>query len=165
LAVSGNSASFSKLSGDIRSIAFSYFQTKYRVGKLKSKDDAEDLANNVYLTFAEQYHKIESLENWLRRVLFLTFVNWYKRQNKHQVFEFDETYPQNEKSEESASNIDAKKAVSLMNDLKDDKKEILKLRFWEGLKFAEIASKLGKNEVAVKKMFYRTLDELKTQLE
>jgi len=33
------------------------------------------------------------------------------------------------------------------------------------LKFSEIAEKLNKNEAAIKKMFYRTIEELKNKLE
>ena len=39
------------------------------------------------------------------------------------------------------------------------------MRYWEEFKFAEIAAKLGKKEAAVKKMFYRTIDEIKLMLE
>jgi len=52
-----------------------------------------------------------------------------------------------------------------MNTLSEEKQEIIKLRFWGDLKFNEIAEKLNKNEAAVKKMFYRTLVELKDKLE
>jgi len=38
------------------------------------------------------------------------------------------------------------------------------MRFWEDLKFAEIAENLGKSEDAIKKMFYRTIDELKIKI-
>jgi len=49
--------------------------------------------------------------------------------------------------------------------LSEEKQEIVKLRFWGDLKFNEIAEKLNKNESAIKKMFYRTLLELKNKLE
>ena len=52
----------------------------------------DDLTNDVFLTFAEQFQNIDNVEFWLRRVLFLTFVNWYKKQKQSQTLEFDETY-------------------------------------------------------------------------
>ena len=48
--------------------------------------------------------------------------------------------------------------------MSEEKQEIVKLRFWGDLKFSEIAEKLDKNEAAVKKMFYRTLLEIKDKL-
>ena len=66
---------------------------------------------------------------------------------------------------ESTAIIDAERVLSLLNTLSEEKQEIVKLRFWGDLKFNEIAEKLNKNEAAIKKMFYRTLLELKNKLE
>ena len=60
--------------------------------------------------------------------------------------------------------VDAEKILSLLNTLSEEKQKILKMRFWEDLKFAEIAENLNKSEDAVKKMFYRTIEELKIKL-
>lgn len=60
--------------------------------------------------------------------------------------------------------IDAESILTLLNTLSEEKQEIVKLRFWGDLKFNEIAEKLNKNEAAVKKMFYRTLLEIKEML-
>ena len=61
--------------------------------------------------------------------------------------------------------IDAESVITLLNTVSEEKQEIVKLRFWGDLKFSEIAEKLNKSEAAVKKMFYRTLLELKEKLE
>ena len=61
--------------------------------------------------------------------------------------------------------IDAESVLNILNTLTEEKQEIVKLRFWGDLKFNEIAEKLNKNEAAIKKMFYRTLLELKDKLE
>jgi DNA-directed RNA polymerase specialized sigma24 family protein len=61
--------------------------------------------------------------------------------------------------------IDADSVLSMLDTLSREKQDIVKLRFWGDLKFNEIAEKLNKNEAAVKKMFYRTLLEIKDKLE
>jgi RNA polymerase sigma factor (sigma-70 family) len=61
--------------------------------------------------------------------------------------------------------IDAESVLSMLSTLSEEKQDIVKLRFWGDLKFNEIAEKLNKNEAAVKKMFYRTLLEIKDKLE
>lgn len=165
LSLSGDSDSFTNLSNTIRSIAFNYFELKYRTGRLRNIEDADDMANNVYLSFAEQYHKIQNIEHWLRRVLFLVFVNWYKKQKKYPHFELDEAYNINADNTDPDISLDSKKAVEILNELSEKKRNIIRMRFWEGLKFSEIAEKLEKNEAAVKKMFYRTLEEIKEKLE
>ena len=60
--------------------------------------------------------------------------------------------------------IDAESVLSVLNTMSDEKQMILKLRFWGDMKFSEIAENLNKSEAAVKKMFYRTLLELKEKL-
>jgi RNA polymerase sigma factor (sigma-70 family) len=157
----GDSKSFETLSGLIREIAISYFLSKYRLGRISNKDDIEDLANNVYLSFAEQYEKIENLEFWLRRVLFLSFINWYKKSKVHQMAEFDETIYKQNNFIESENSLDAEKIVVVLNTLSEEKQQVVKMRFWKGFKFSEIAKSLNKTEDAVKKIFYRTIEELK----
>lgn len=73
--------------------------------------------------------------------------------------------PAPDKTAESSVMIDAESILSVLDTLSEEKQEIVKLRFWGDLKFHEIAEKLNKNEAAVKKMFYRTLVELKDKLE
>ena len=133
--------------------------------KLGYIEDVDDLTNNVYLAFAEQYHKIDNLENWLRKVLFLTFVKWYKRNRAKATSQLDDNISSNEPSELSSDLIDASTAMTILKTLSDEKQEIVRLRIWGELKFSEIAEEMNKSEVAVKKMFYRTLNELKDKLE
>lgn len=163
--IQGNSDSLTNLSKAIRNIAFNYFEIKYKSGKLTNIEDAEDLANNVYLAFAEQYQKIQNIEHWLRRVLFLVFVNWYKKQKKYPHFELNEAFNKSADNPDPDISLDSAKAVEILNKLSDKKRNIIRMRFWEGLKFSEIAEKLEKNESAVKKMLYRTLQEIKEKLE
>jgi len=165
LSISGNSDSFTKLSESIQTIAFSYFRIKYRLGKLQNIEDAEDLANNVYLSFTEQYAKIQNIEHWLRRVLFLAFVNWYKKQKKYPHFELDEAYGQTAENPDPDISLDSEKAVLILNNLTENKRNIIEMRFWKGLKFGEIAEILNKSEDSVKKMLYRTIQEIKEKLE
>ena len=55
LAKNGDSNAFNKLSEYIRNICYSYFLSKHRQNRIKNIDDVDDLTNNVYLSFAEQY--------------------------------------------------------------------------------------------------------------
>jgi RNA polymerase sigma-70 factor, ECF subfamily len=160
----GDSKAFEALSGYVRHISFSYFQSKQRSGKIINIDDVDDLANNVYLSFAEQYHKIDNLEFWLRRVLFLNFINWYKKKRNIKQIELNEAKYIENKELNPGDNIDAQKILSNLDKLSEDKQKVIRLRFWEDLKFSEIAENLNKSEDAVKKIFYRTIEELKDMI-
>jgi RNA polymerase sigma-70 factor (ECF subfamily) len=157
----GDNKAFEALSGYVRHIAYSYFQSKQRSGKIINIDDVDDLANNVYLSFAEQYHKIDNLEFWLRRVLFLNFINWYKKTKGNRLLELDEAIHIENNDLSAADKIDADKILTYLDRLSEDKQKVIRMRFWEDLKFSEIAENLNKTEDAVKKIFYRTIEELK----
>ncbi len=149
----------------MREIAHSYFLSKYRSHKITNKDDVDDLTTNVYIAFAEQYERIENIENWLRRVLFLTFVRWYKQSKSNRTFELNEEITADDTLINTEENFDVGVALKALDTLSNEKQEIIKLRFWGDFKFSEIAEKLNKNEAAVKKMFYRAIEELKNKLE
>lgn len=157
----GDNKAFEALSGYVRHISFGYFQSKQRSGKIVNIEDVDDLTNNVYLSFAEQYHKIENLEFWLRRVLFLNFVNWYKKNKNSRLLELNEANYIENKELNPGDKIDAQRILSHLDLLSQEKQNVIRMRFWEDLKFIEIAENLNKTEDAVKKIFYRTIEELK----
>ena len=158
----GDSGAFSVLSSKVRSICYSYFYSKYRLKKITSIEDVEDLTNNVYLDFAKKYHEIETPEKWLSRVLFLTFIKWYKRRKITQPLPDTLTYDGG--LEQKTNSLDIDIVLKILDRLSSEKQEIIKLRFWGGLRFDEIADKLNKNETAVKKMYYRTLIEIREKM-
>lgn len=100
----------------------------------------------------------------MRRVLFLSFIRWYKINKARGYSPLKENIPAPDRLSESADIIDAESVLSMLNTMSEEKQEIVRLRFWGDLKFNEIAEKLNKNEAAVKKMFYRTLLELKDKM-
>lgn len=162
-AKSGKKISEEKLLSIIRDVAHSYFFSKYRLKKINEYDTIDDLTNDVCLAFHENLSKIENVENWLRKVLYFKFISFYKRTKNRQTFELNTAIHQSETIDGSVK-IDAGIALEELNKFSEEKQKIIRQRFWEGLKFIEIAENLGKSEAAVKKMFYRTLEELKKKL-
>jgi len=80
------------------------------------------------------------------------------------MIDIDEVYYLKDKESNPGDSVDAERILSVLDTLSEDKQKIIKLRFYEDLKFAEIADILNKSEDAVKKMFYRTIEELKDKL-
>jgi len=160
----GSEKAFNQLNEIVRKIAFSYFRSKFNLNKITNIEDVDDLTNNVCLAFIEQFRTIENIEFWLRRVMFFQFVKWYKNNNKRKVFEFDDSFLATTNNTNFLNFTEAKNAAEYLNKLREDKKQLIILKFWKGLKFKEIAEMLNKKESAVKKMFYRTLEELRLLL-
>jgi len=148
----------------VREISYSYFLSKYRLKKIYNVDDVDDLTNNVYLSFAEQYHNIQNLEYWLRRVLFLNFVKWYKKQKAAKTTQLHNNIPELEDNEFKTDLLDVNAVLQILDTFSEEKQSIIKMRFWGDMKFSEIAEKMNKKEAAIKKMFYRTIAEIKYKL-
>ena len=158
----GDSKAFSELSSKVRNTCYSYFYSKYRLKKINYIEDVEDLTNNVYMDFARKYQEIEEPEKWLSRVLFLTFIKWYKRRKITQPLPDSLTYDGG--LDQKTNSLDIDLVLKILDQFSNEKQEIIKLRFWGGLRFDEIAEKLNKNETAVKKMYYRTLIKIREKM-
>jgi RNA polymerase sigma factor (sigma-70 family) len=157
----GDSKAFKELSIHIRNISFNYFRSKYGFGQIKSKDDVDDLTNTVYLSFAEQYNRIKNLEHWLRKVMFLNFINFDKKNKTKRMLDIEEARYIEQKDTNPGDYVDAERILA---SLSSDKQSIIKMRFWDGLKFNELADKKNKSPDAIKKMFYRSIEELRNKL-
>lgn len=95
----------------------------------------------------------------------MNFVRWYKVNKQKRTSELKPNIPLQDSSLESSTLVDADTILSVLDTMSEEKQEIVKLRFWGDLKFSEIGEELNKNEAAVKKMFYRTLLDIKEKLE
>ena len=100
----------------------------------------------------------------MRRVLFLNFVKWYKTQKARQTTQIYDNIEYDGGLDQKTDLLDVESIVRVLDTLSEEKQEIVRLRFWGDCKFSEIAEKLNKSEDAVKKMFYRTIVELKEKL-
>ncbi|MBK7500660.1 MAG: sigma-70 family RNA polymerase sigma factor [Ignavibacteriales bacterium] len=92
-------------------------------------------------------------------------MRWYKQNNQRRTIELNEDITADDSNLRTDEGFDVNAILKILDTLSDEKQEIVKLRFWGDLKFSEIAEKLNKNEAAIKKMFYRTIEELKNKLE
>ncbi len=160
----GDEAAFASLSQVIHQISFGYFQSKYYLQKIKTIEDAEDLAQNVSMAFQKQYKSVDNLENWLRRVLFLNFVNYYKKSKAHQFYDIDVVLRKRKVSEDHGASFDVQKILEIVQTLSGDKQKVLKMRIWDDLPFQEIAEELKKSVDAIKKIYYRTIEEIQSTI-
>ncbi len=92
-------------------------------------------------------------------------MRWYKQNNQRRTIELNEDITADDSNLRTDEVFDVNAILKILDTLSGEKQEIVKLRFWGDLKFSEIAEKLNKNEAAIKKMFYRTIEELKNKLE
>lgn len=136
-----------------------------------SREDAEDLTLEVFLTALEQDH-LAALEDrewlaWLRRVAHNRLIDRDRRATRHPVVVLDELL-EKVLADETAnpehvmlhreSYAQLHQAVQTLPPLQQ---QLLRLRYGDGLRFAEMAVLLNKREDALRKLLSRTLVTLR----
>ena len=159
----GSYYEFGKLSQYVRDISESYFLTKYEHKELTKIDDVGDLTNSVFLAFAEEYKNIENLGYWLKRMLFITFIRWNKKNLMRTSKKINSIMSTGTNGTED-NELLAAQVTKVLNSLTEEKQKIVRLKFWAHLDFEQIAKYLNKSEVVVRKSYYNTLLALKNRL-
>jgi RNA polymerase sigma-70 factor (ECF subfamily) len=142
---------------------------RYLYSRVGTVHVAEDLTSQTFMAAFKslpRYHERGQFSAWLFRIARSKLMDHY-RGNRH------------EESLEAADGLvvgsDTLASVMqnetlghlrlLIGELKDDERELIRLRFVADLSFAEMADLLGKREEAVKKSVHRLLARLKGQME
>jgi RNA polymerase sigma factor (sigma-70 family) len=144
-------------------ISESYFLTRYKQKELTKIDDVGDLKNSVFLAFAEEYKNIENLGYWLRRMLFITFIRWNKKNLMRTSKKLNSIMSTGNNGTDDKELL-AIQVTKALNSLTEEKQKIVRLKFWAHLDFEQIAKYLNKSEVVVRKSYYNTLLALKNRL-
>lgn len=143
-----------------------YYYLLARVGNVR---DAEDLTAEVFL------QALEGLENYRHRGHFAAWLFTIARRraadyHRGQPRVLNVSTLQNvsgQKSEPLQDMIhqqELKDLEKVVEDLPEEKQELLRLRCAAGLTFHEMAAVLDRSESAVKMAYYRLLDRLETLL-
>lgn len=166
-AQSGDNQSFERLYSE-------YFTPVYRYlyRRTRSHEDAMDLAQNVFLKLATTNAHYEVRENTLLSYLFTVARNTlidFSRKESHGIVYDDELLSNHDTREHSPSamreyeNKDA--VLRALGELDETTREIMELRFVEGLKSHEIANIVGKSEESVRQIQSRALKKLRQTFE
>jgi DNA-directed RNA polymerase specialized sigma24 family protein len=126
-------------------------------------EDVEDLTNTVFLAFAEEYQKIENVGYWLRRILFITFIKWFKKNKTRDSLKQKSFINKNNGNGKSEDLIGAD-IVKILNTFSDEKQKIVRLKAWGELDFRQIGRIFKKSEQIIIKIYFQTLVTLKNRL-
>lgn len=145
-----------------------YFDRIYRYIYYRTmhRETAEDLCSKTFLkaldSLARFDHKKGNFGTWLYRIASNTVTDHFRsavrRESPADVWEI----PSDEDHVVDVHNrIYWEKLKPALMKLSADKREIIMLRIWDDLSFAEIAAITGKSEASCKMNFGRTLKHLK----
>lgn len=135
--------------------------------------DAEDLTAKTFYRALDGIKRYRErglpFSAWLFRIAHNVVVNWYRERSRHPVVPLDERFQSDaeavephvalEKREEREALL---KAIRL---LPPERRQLLILKFVEGMSNAEIGQIMGRSEGAIKALYHRTLVALRKALE
>lgn len=152
----------------------SYVDAIYRFVFFRIRDErgAEDLTSQVFL---KAWEKLDSYElrnvpfgAWLFRIARNAVIDHYRAHRESTSLESDDATwlkaPQDVDAEVE-SKIDTEWLLATLSQLTEDQRQVLTLKFIEGLSTQEIAQVMGKREGAIRALQMRGLQALATLIE
>jgi RNA polymerase sigma-70 factor, ECF subfamily len=139
---------------------FVYYKTLHQ-------ETAEDISADV---FVKAWRKLSQFKDgsfvaWLYTIARNSVIDHYRRHHEHQ--DIDDCWDLSDGTDflgmiDQGLNLDKMKAA--LKSLKNEDREILIMRFWQELSFAEIAQLLDKKGGAVKMSCARALERLRSKI-
>ncbi len=147
-----------------------YSYIYYRVG---NSAEAEDLTARVFHRVLKALPRYTDrgapFVSWLYRIAHNLVANHHRDQSRRPAAALDDqplTSPLRELPDQIVARQDEERWLwKVINDLHDDRRELLVLKFSEGLSNAQIGEIMGRTEGAIKSLYHRTLVGLREELE
>jgi RNA polymerase sigma-70 factor (ECF subfamily) len=160
--------------GDLTAFDFLYkrhIRVVYnRVRYLVPETDVEDVTQDVFLAaFCSlgSFRGEAQFSTWLRTLTNHKVAEYYRRRNrKKETMQVDLDHAERQSDQNRASAQEDRIALqSALNNLSSQHREVILLRFAEGMQFNEIAKQLKKKTEATKSLFRRAMAALREELE
>jgi RNA polymerase sigma-70 factor (ECF subfamily) len=135
-----------------------------------NETEAQDLVQETFLEAIRSAHRFQqrsAIYTWLYSIL-LNLSRHYHRKQKRIIFDNDAGAEETAPTAETVSPLDAGTAASALQaalrTLSAAHREVIALRYYEGLKIHEIARQLGLSAGTVKSRLHYAIGELKQRL-
>lgn len=140
---------------------FIFFRTMHR-------ELAEDITSQ---TFIKAYEKINSFDPtrgtfqaWIYQIARNLLIDEYRKRKPVENIDAYENLRSNTDLEaETQKQLDAEKVQKLLASLPEESQELVTMRLWDELPYAEIAAITGKTEGSLKMQFSRIISKLQEQ--
>jgi len=160
----GNAEAFGVLYEKYIGQIYNYIYFRTSNGK-----DAEDICSRVFLRALNHIEKYEDrgypFSAWLYRIAHNLVVNWYRDSDRSDETSLADQYPtpviEGSVEERIEKKDESERLMSIINDLPEDRKELLILKHVEELTNTEIGQIMDRTEGAIKALYHRTLESLR----
>lgn len=126
--------------------------------------DADDLTTLVFIKAYEKFHTYRgqsAFSSWIFRIAHNVYVDYVRAQRElvmsDQQLEHATTAAGEGPEEQILHNEELNRLRQLLNKLPDDYRDVVALRYFGELRFAQIGEVLGKNEAGVRMIHHRAL--------
>jgi RNA polymerase sigma-70 factor (ECF subfamily) len=147
-----------------------------------NKDKAEDLTSEVFIRVYRNLNKVNlnaiTIKIWIYKIARNLIIDYFRSsQNKIKLKSLDEYLEKDKEIESPDSALVDKgeitlndmcfkneKLIDALNSLPETQREIIFLRYAEGMDFKSISLILNKREIALRALKFRALENLKSKL-
>ena len=140
---------------------------RYAYVHIGNKADAEDLAGEVFLRALQSIKSYEergiSMHAWLFRIAHNLVVDYFRKMKKYKTVPIDtvQLEADTDPATIAETNIQLEKVNKAMEQLTQEQREVLRLRFFGGLTSKEAGSILNKSDGAVREMQRSAIEKLR----
>jgi len=129
------------------------------------KEITEDITSQVFIKALENIKKFKltngNFSAWLYRIARNTIIDYWRTKKEHaNVDDFWSLSSDENIDGQTADKYDLEQIKKYMQGFSAEQREILVMRIWDGLSYAEIATISGKKEGAVKMSVKRSLTKI-----
>lgn len=138
-----------------------YYRMAYSF--VKNESDAEDIVQEAAykaIKNSDSLKDISYVKTWLYRIVLNEIYRFTAEKRK--ILPLDASVLTEVKCEDKYENIDLKRAMESMS---NSDRVVIQLKYFEDLKFEEIAEILGENINTIKSRLYRGLKKLREELQ
>jgi RNA polymerase sigma-70 factor (ECF subfamily) len=135
--------------------------------RIGDKSKAEDIASEVFLKALESLRKYEErglpMQAWLFKIAHNMVVDHLRRATKYKTIPIEtvEIKDEGDPQKTAETNIEMERVAIAMQQLTDEQKEVIRLRFFGGLSSREVSGMLNKSDGAVREMQRAALEKLR----
>jgi len=143
---------------------------RYILSHIGDKTEAEDLASEVFMKALQSLKTYEDrgmpMQAWLFRIAHNLIVDYLRKTKKYKVLPIEtmEIIDESDPVDTAEINIEIGRVKAAMQNLTEDQREVVRLRFFGGLTSQEVSQILNKSDGAVREMQRASLEKLRQLL-
>ena len=139
----------------------------YIYARLRSKADAEDLCQDVFEKVHTRLDSFDpqkaSISTWIYSITRNSVIDFYRRSRP--MAELDESIPESGEVDDDLLNDESlEELVSALMKLSDQLKQIIILRYYDGIPLTEIGKRMNLSYGAIKLRHAKALQEIRASL-